>query len=66
MNSTKVDPVDWVIDLSHLNDRIENICIDFKKIEILLAIHIMNNIPKGYKELKWVIENKWIYLDELE
>ena len=66
MKNTKVDPDYWFTYLSHLNDRIEKIIIDFRKTEKQLEMNIMNNMCKEYEELKSDIENKVIYLDDLE
>ena len=65
LKNTKVETDYWFTDLSHFNNRIEKIITDFKNIEKLLAMHIMNNMRKEYKELKLDIENKGSYLDDL-
>ena len=58
LKNTKVYPDDWITDLYHLNDRIENIIIDFKNTEKQLAMHIMNNMCNKYKDSNMAIENK--------
>ena len=55
LRNTKFEPDDWITDLSHLNDRIENISIDLKKTEKQLEINIMNNMRKEYEGLKLVV-----------
>ena len=55
-----------ITNLSHWNDRVDKISIDFKKTEKRLAMNIMYNMFKKYKELKLVIETKVNYLYDLE
>ena len=65
LKSKKCDPEDWYAELEQINEQLSEIDTAFMKSDKEVTAHILNNLPKGYKAIKTIIQMNDNYLDDL-
>ena len=66
LKSKKNKPEDWFAELEQINKQLEDIDMDFVKSDKEVAVHILVNLPKGYKTARKFIKMGDKYLDDLD
>ena len=66
LEDKRADPEDWFANLEQINEQLEDIDKDFKKISKELCSHLLKNLPRGYSGLKAMLQMADDYLDKYE